>query len=136
MLRCNLQDTWKDALLLVAHGLQPLLENYFRNQVYDVDEYHWAQCTLHLICDAIRAMDVPEYQFVVQCYKARIRAELQVCSTFRDLDAHTFLLNAYAAIAAGRGHQVRRPAGQPVPSRARCRCGCSSSRRPSICSYY
>ena len=109
MIRCSIKDTWDNVQLLLAHGLEPLVENYFRNQGHEQEAYNWTQSTLHLICHAIRAMQVPQFAFVIQCYKAKLAAELEVCSTFRDLDAHTFLINAYVAIAAGREHEVAQP---------------------------
>jgi hypothetical protein len=109
MIHCSIEDTWDNVQLLLAQGLEPLVENYFRNHGNEEKEYHLVQSKLHLICNAIRAMDVPRFAFVIRCYKAKLRAELEVCSTFRDLDAHTFLINAYVAIAAGREHEVAQP---------------------------
>ena len=137
MIHCNIKENWEDVQLLIANGLQPLVANYFRNQVYEVVEYHWTQSTLHLICNAIRVLAVPEFTFVIECYKDQLHAELKVCSTFRDLGAHTLLINAYAAIIAGRNDKVHPTTTADSPTSCACRSsGHSSTTRTQICCYY
>ena len=102
MLLSNIEENFEDVRFLLGYGFGNLVNLYFRNLSNDKDEYHWSQCLLHLLANAIRALDTPHCRFIVQCYEGLLSTELKVERvSFRSVNAHVFLLNAFGAIDIG-----------------------------------
>ena len=102
---CDIQQNFKDVCYLRGRGFQTLTDAYFRNITSDIDDYHWSQSTLHLLTRTIRALEHPQFHFVVQCYTGLLTADLESGANFREFGAHVFLVNAFAAIYIGKRSQ-------------------------------
>lgn len=103
---CDIQQNFKDVSYLRGRGFQNLTDAYFRNITSDIDAYHWSQSTLHLLATAIRALEHPQFNFVVQCYAGLLTADLENGANFREFGAHVFMVNAFAAIYIGKRSQL------------------------------
>ena len=98
MILCNIQQNWEDVRFLLAYGFENLVNLYFRNLSNDKDDYHWSQCLLHLLANAIRSLATPRFIFLVGCYRRLLCKELEGEVSFRHVNAHVFILNAFGVI--------------------------------------
>jgi hypothetical protein len=101
MILCNIQQNWEDVRFLLGYGFENLVNLYFRNLSNDKDDYHLSQCLLHLLANAIRSLANPRFVFLVECYTRLLCKELEAEVSFRCVNAHVFILNAFGVIDKG-----------------------------------
>ena len=65
MLLCNVEHESKGVLSLHRDGFPLLVWLYFRKPTPDANAYHWSQCTLVLVANAIGALNNNDFGFLI-----------------------------------------------------------------------